>query len=147
MLVRVIFLFGLLATAYSLIAMEDDASAPSRDNRIMGGAIIRHNAMASVRTAMLQGNFHICGGFVINNFFVGTAAQCVFDRTASNTIVGVGTNLITATITYSLGNIFTNPLFNVRKTFATSKNNSITISVAVRDESERHCAAKNSHAD
>lgn len=100
MLSRGVLLLCFLAVANSLLVENNP-----RNGRIIGGAIARNDAVASVRTAMLQGNFHICGAFILNNNWVGTAAQCIFDRTIANTIIGVGTNLITPTVTHGLAEI------------------------------------------
>lgn len=111
MLSRSVLLCCVLAVANALLTSEEEGLR----GRIMGGAIGRHDAVASIRSSMLQGNMHICGAFIINNQWIGTAAQCVYGRTAANTIVGVGTNLITPTVTHALQEIFINNDFDVSK--------------------------------
>lgn len=64
MLARVVFLLAMLATAYSMIPFDENSL--ERDNRIMGGARRANTAVASLRTRTVQGNFHICGGFIFN---------------------------------------------------------------------------------
>jgi hypothetical protein len=63
MLNRALICVALLAVVYSL-EIENDST---RTGRIMGGAANRLDAMASVRTTMLQGNFHICGAVIVNS--------------------------------------------------------------------------------
>lgn len=107
---RGVVLLCVLAVANSLLVSDEDNL---RNGRIMGGTIGRHDAIASIRSSMLQGNMHICGAFILNNHWVGTAAQCVFDRTVANTLIGVGTNLIVPTVTHTLYSIHINDDFVV----------------------------------
>lgn len=113
MFARGIFIVCLMAVTSSMIISDDNSSELRNVSRIMGGSITRNDAMASIRTSIAQGNLHLCGAFIINNRWIGTAAQCVHGRTTADTIVGVGTNLITPTITHTLQDIFINEGFNV----------------------------------
>lgn len=111
---RGVVLLCVLAVANSLLISDEDKL---RNGRIMGGAIGRNDAVASIRSSMLQGNMHLCGAFIISNSWIGTAAQCLFERTIANTIAGVGTNLIVPTVTHELSNI------HIHEDFVVSKNN------------------------
>lgn len=113
MISRVIFFLIALSTAYSMIPVEVDSI--ERSSRIIGGAFVANTAVASLRTRSLQGNSHLCGAFIINQNWIGTAAQCVNDREdrPQDFLVGVGTNSITTTRNYEVGLIIKHEGFDV----------------------------------
>lgn len=116
MLRRSVLLLVILATAvHSMISIDEDPL--ERDGRIMHGVSQANAAVASLRTRTVQGNFHLCGGFIINLNWIGTAAQCVHGREdrAQDFVVGVGTNSITTTRNYDVAFIVPHNDFNVRQ--------------------------------
>lgn len=87
-------------------------SVDSVQERLLGGGTISTGltpvaiSVASVRSKSVQGNFHVCGGFIINKHWVGTAAQCLTYRNVSNTAVSVGArHAINGGIVYDLSRI------------------------------------------
>lgn len=107
-----VLMLCLVLTANCILLLDEDQP---RGSRIMGGSLYRHDAVASVRLVMQQGNFHLCGAVIASENWVVSAAQCVIDATVNNTIVGVGTNFINPTTTYALEKIICHPYFDVRE--------------------------------
>ncbi|GJQ80499.1 hypothetical protein Trydic_g12391 [Trypoxylus dichotomus] len=89
--VLVLFLVAITLPTQSLVEHGTDRA---RSFRILGGTIAENGAypfMASLRTLS---NIHFCGGSIINNLWVATAAHCMLGRNASSIKVVVGTNLL-----------------------------------------------------
>lgn len=115
MVSQVILFLGLLTTAYAIGSLCEEPVEPSGDVKISGGSTARNDAVVSIRHLMLQGHYHVCGGFIIRNNWVMTAAQCVFDRDENNTAVGVTTSSLNPRLIYGIatGGIFVHQSFNV----------------------------------
>ncbi len=62
------------------------------EGRIVGGSTAGANAFPHQASLQSNANAHFCGGFIINNRWVGSAAHCTIGRTAANTRVRVGSN-------------------------------------------------------
>ncbi|GJQ80492.1 hypothetical protein Trydic_g12386 [Trypoxylus dichotomus] len=62
--------------------------------RIMGGTIAENGAYPFMVSLREIPGIHICGGTILNNLWILTAAHCVDKRTASNLIAVVGTNIL-----------------------------------------------------
>ncbi|CRL00463.1 CLUMA_CG013726, isoform A [Clunio marinus] len=79
-------------TAHAVLLSDEETT--NRNGRIMGGTAQTFTAMASIRVFALQGDFHVCGGFIVSPLFVVTAAQCTHQRNPSQLRVRVGGNTI-----------------------------------------------------
>ncbi len=93
-------------------------SSERGESRILGGvaataATLNRASVASVRLYTSQGHFHVCGGFIINRRWVGTAAQCMTDKTTNNAAVSVGSLAIGGGTIYNLDRIEKHENFNV----------------------------------
>lgn len=80
---------------FSNIAIEPvDAETPFNgwEGRIVGGSTAGANQFPHQASLQSNANAHFCGGFIINNRWIGSAAHCTIGRTAANTRVRVGTN-------------------------------------------------------
>lgn len=84
------------------------------EERLLGSVVAATNgaearrhliSVASIRSKYTHGNFHVCGGFIINKHWVGTAAQCMIDKTINNTAVAVGSTNIAGGTIYDLNRI------------------------------------------
>lgn len=112
--VRVIKMVHLYVLCFSIFlfcpSTYGGSSSTSIEGRIMNGispgvAIVARRSVASVRFSNLQGQFHICGGFILNKHWVGSAAQCLTGQTTQNTVVAVGTLTIVGGTSYNLNQI------------------------------------------
>ncbi|KAF5281358.1 hypothetical protein FQR65_LT14756 [Abscondita terminalis] len=83
------------------------------DERIVGGqaaAISSYPYQVSLRS---QSNSHFCGGSIISNNLVLTAAHCLTGRTAGTVAVVAGTNSISSGGTrYSVAELISHPSYN-----------------------------------
>jgi trypsin len=81
--------------------------------RIIGGqeaAIGQFPHQASMRSAA---NAHFCGGFILNDFWVGCAAHCTVNRLVANTRVVAGAHhRINGGITYAVSQIVNHPNYS-----------------------------------
>lgn len=113
------FIFLFLTTVILLCPKASDglyASRHSLEERILGGATApSRSSIASVRVSNLQGTFHICGGFVINRRWAGTAAQCLTGYLVPNIVIAVGTTTIVGGIIYTLSEIQIHFQYNVKE--------------------------------
>lgn len=115
------YFVALSLTLVVSFASSDDgyanSSLPSKDQLIAGGTVITTGnerlSVASVRFSNIQGSFHLCGGFVINKRWVGTAAQCLTGQTINNTVVAVGTMAVAAGRIHELDQIEKHHNYNV----------------------------------
>lgn len=62
------------------------------EGRIVGGSTAAANQFPHQASLQSAANAHFCGGFIINNRWIGSAAHCTIGRTTANTRVRVGTN-------------------------------------------------------
>lgn len=60
------------------------------EGRIVGGQTASAGQFPYQTSMRSAANAHFCGGFIIANRWVGTAAHCTINRTPANTIVVVG---------------------------------------------------------
>ncbi|CRL05557.1 CLUMA_CG018167, isoform A [Clunio marinus] len=92
MVFRFLIFIVLAVTAHAVLLSDEETT--NRNGRIMGGTAETFTAMASIRIFTFQGDFHMCGGFIVSTQFVVTAAQCTFQRNPSQLRVRVGSNSI-----------------------------------------------------
>ncbi|GJQ80498.1 hypothetical protein Trydic_g12390 [Trypoxylus dichotomus] len=78
-------------TKQSLIDQEIDRTASFR---ILGGTIAENGAYPFMASLRLLPNEHFCGGSIISNLWVLTAAHCMSGETFSRIKVVVGTNML-----------------------------------------------------
>lgn len=78
------------------------------------GAASNADSLASVRFRNNQGTVHVCGGFIINKRWVGTAAQCLTGKTINNTVVAVGRPTVTGGTIYDIIQIEKHQNYNVK---------------------------------
>ncbi|GJQ80497.1 hypothetical protein Trydic_g12389 [Trypoxylus dichotomus] len=78
-------------TKQSLIDQEIDRTASFR---ILGGTIAENGAYPFMASLRLLPNEHFCGGSIISNLWVLTAAHCMSGQTFSMIKVVVGTNML-----------------------------------------------------
>lgn len=102
---RNVVTFCLLAILSFFSPSRAIISSENGEDRISGGTNNHHFALASIRSVNNQGNFHICGGFIINKHWVGTAAQCMTHKTINNTAVAVGSSNIGGGTVYDVNRI------------------------------------------
>lgn len=79
-----------------------------------GSSALNANSVASVRLRNNQGTVHVCGGFIINKRWVGTAAQCLTGKTINNTVVAVGIPTVTGGLIYGIVHIEKHQNYNVK---------------------------------
>lgn len=114
-MVNSLWVYVLLTLLY---LQGNEGASLSTQNRLVGGVTglgfsTDRYSMASVRFSNVQGQFHLCGGFIINKRWVGTAAQCLEGQTTQNTVVAVGTTSIVLGTVYGLSQIEMHQNFNV----------------------------------
>lgn len=101
--------FFFLLTIFACYSTNCADVLESKEERLIGGtlpgATVNRQTVASIRLQMLQMSFHVCGGFIINKHWVGTAAQCLTNKTIYNTVVAVGSTSITGGTIYNLERI------------------------------------------
>lgn len=90
------------------------------EDRILGGITLSSRtyqlmSLASVRFSNIQGQFHLCGGFIINKYWLGSAAQCLAGQTIQNTVVAVGSASIAGGTIYNLNRIEMHQNYNVNE--------------------------------
>lgn len=94
-----------------------DAELGNVDKRILSAAVppaaTNAASVASIRLALVQGNFHIGGGFIINKHWVGTAAQVLTELNVNNTVVAVNRPTVTGGTIYTVNHIEIHQNFNV----------------------------------
>ena len=107
------------------------------EGRIVGGSTAAANQFPHQASLQSNANAHFCGGFIINNRWVGSAAHCTVGRTAANTRVRVGSNnrttggqLFQASAVRNHGSYNSNTLANDISTVQTS--GTMTFNNAVR---------------
>lgn len=95
-----------------------DVPLESTEGRILGGGNPGANSnvrtVASIRLRTTQMSYHTCGAFIINKHWVGTAGQCMAEKTENNTVVAVGSTSIVAGTIYDINRIETHVDFNVK---------------------------------
>ncbi|KAK4878209.1 hypothetical protein RN001_010715 [Aquatica leii] len=123
-----ILLFGKIITANHICTLQEkgkgackgDSGGPlvydvngSGDDRIVGGFpanISDYPYQVSLRTLL---NEHFCGGSILNQLWVLTAAHCLAQTTAANTMVVVGTNSLSSGGTrYNVSKFIQYPFYN-----------------------------------
>ncbi|XP_037033478.1 chymotrypsin-2-like [Bradysia coprophila] len=86
-----------------------DVLSKSTEQRLLGAANAptntNSNSVASVRYLTSQLSQHVCGGFIINKHWIGTAAQCLTGKTVNNTVVAVGRPTISGGTIHSVDRI------------------------------------------
>jgi trypsin len=110
-MIRQIFLLVALATI--AIASPLSENFFEREGRIVGGsnaALGQFPYQVSLRTAA---NFHFCGGSIINNRWVLSAAHCTIGRAQNAVRVVVGTVLLNSGgVTHTSSRIVNHPSYN-----------------------------------
>ena len=108
MFVKILVTFALLYSVYSMVL-----EGPQRSGRVLGGTAKGNASVASIQALTFHGNYHICGAFIINKRWIGTAAQCVVGQTNKTIGVSVGVSSITSIRALRLSRIEIHPSFNV----------------------------------
>ncbi len=102
-------IFCLLTIFACCSPIRADISPGSIEQRLLSGGSLpistNADSVASVRLKNSQGTVHICGGFIINKHWVGTAAQCLTGKTINNTVVAVGRPTVTGGPIYDINQI------------------------------------------
>lgn len=140
-----------LLTIFSLCSPSCALVASERvEGRILGGAAataatLNRASVASIRFYNLQISVHVCGGFIINRRWVGTAAQCMEGKTTSTCVVAVGSLTLTGGILYPLDRIEKHENYNVK---FIKMLNEISLFIKRRiipgnNIDERYCCTKN----
>jgi trypsin len=110
-MIRQIFLLVALATV--AIASPHSEIFFEREGRIVGGsnaALGQFPYQVSLRTAA---NFHFCGGSIINNRWVLSAAHCTIRRGQTSVRIFVGTVLLNSGgVTHTSSRIVNHPSYN-----------------------------------
>uniref|UniRef100_A0A182QRS9 Peptidase S1 domain-containing protein n=1 Tax=Anopheles farauti TaxID=69004 RepID=A0A182QRS9_9DIPT len=85
-----VLIVGLLAVAVSGERAIDDPKYQQWKGRIVGGRYAQDGDFPYQASFRTVGGMHICGGAVLNQQWIVTAASCMFGRTTSDTRVVVG---------------------------------------------------------
>ncbi|KAJ9590907.1 hypothetical protein L9F63_016064, partial [Diploptera punctata] len=78
----------------ALVACTLAEEVPLDLSRVIGGTAASSGEFPYIVSLRSSANSHFCGGSIISNYYIITAAHCVTGRTAANTIVVAGTNTL-----------------------------------------------------
>lgn len=83
------------------------------EGRIVGGAGVTLGQVPSMASLRSLTNFHFCGGSILNNRWILTAAQCTAGRVGNSINIVVGTVTLNAGgVTHRSHNYTEHPLFD-----------------------------------
>ncbi|XP_055705677.1 chymotrypsin-2-like [Phlebotomus papatasi] len=131
-MIRESCLIALLCVAGTFSRTLEDANEPQKDSLpwsvgwegfIVGGqnaAAGQFPHMASLRSTA---NNHFCGGFIVNNRWVVSAAHCTINRSAGNTWIVVGALQLNS----GGRNVFTNSIVNHPNYNGNNFNNDVSV--------------------
>jgi trypsin len=109
---KFVVLFGLVASALGA-SLTSPAVDAEWEGFIVGGSNAALGQFPHQVSLRSSGNAHFCGGFIINNRWVGSAAHCTIGRTVANTVSVVGTVSRTAGgVSHSSARIVNHPSYN-----------------------------------
>ncbi|XP_070508482.1 chymotrypsin-2-like [Chironomus tepperi] len=110
-MLRFVVLCTLVVSALS--ASLSPVIDPEWEGFIVGGSTASAGQFPHQVSLRSSANAHFCGGFVINNRWVGSAAHCTIGRTNANTISVVGTNSRTSGgVSHATARIVNHPSYN-----------------------------------
>jgi trypsin len=111
-MLRFVVLLGLVSSALCA-SLTSPVVDQEWEGVIVGGSTAAANQFPHQVSLRSSGNAHFCGGFIINNRWVGSAAHCTIGRTLANTVSVVGTNHRTSGgISHSSARIVNHPSYN-----------------------------------
>jgi trypsin len=113
-MLRFVVLLAVVSAAFGAsLTPQSPLLDPEWEGFIVGGSTASAGQFPHQVSLRNAGNSHFCGGFVINNRWVGSAAHCTIGRTAANTVSVVGTNHRTSGgIAHSTSRIVNHPSYN-----------------------------------
>jgi secreted trypsin-like serine protease len=101
----------IFSTAVPDATLEPDFLAWS--GRIVGGSTATPGQFPYQASLRTLANGHFCGGFIINNRWVGSAAHCTVNRNGGNMVVVVGAqNRISGGTTMSVARVINHPNYS-----------------------------------
>lgn len=103
--------FGLLACVLLVSAFETDIVG---DNYIIGGRNANRYQFPWIVSLRNRQNNHFCGGFILSNRWIGSAAQCTLGNHAipDNVIAATGAHTRTDGTRHRINRILNHPRFN-----------------------------------
>ena len=93
--------------------MFNNLDIPNNENRIIGGSLASDGQFPHQVSLQNNSGYHFCGGSIVNDRWVVSAAHCTIERTPSNTRVRVGSNSISSGgVFHTISEIRNHPGYN-----------------------------------
>ncbi|XP_055705678.1 chymotrypsin-2-like [Phlebotomus papatasi] len=105
-----VLFFGLLATSVARNVPINKLNY--KDEYIVGGSNASRGQFPYQVSLRTLSSIHFCGGAIVGDFWILTAAHCISGRSATSVNAFVGSHLLTDSIRYALDDLVLHPQFN-----------------------------------